>query len=582
MSFCSVNEEKIAKVVSVLPNRIKIEVRDIEKFKLQSEKFSVGSYLRVSDSEDCALICIIENFSIQKEDEKDDIYILEAMPLGFLDTEGEFTRGGNNIAIPPTDVEPARKEEIQTIYDNLDSNTRFCFSSLSQDINVKVPVNGNRFFNKHIAVVGSTGSGKSHTVAKIIQEATSTKNEGYEGLNNSHIVIFDIHSEYKSAFPNANYLDAESLVLPYWLMNGEELEELLIETGENQAYNQSSILRRIITRNKQLTNNNEKIMYDAPVKFSLDEVLNCIVNLSKETRSYKNPNIMCLKAAEKAFGSDEQKFDFYFKEQYEFEEVKAQNINKGTYNDGTLEKFISRVKNKYYDKRLDFLFGSKATNYTFQDSLKQILGYQSNKESNVTIIDLSGVPFEVLSITVSLISRLVFEYGYYFKKYIDNNVKSHNEKEYAPILLVYEEAHKYVPKTQSAKYNASRISIERIAKEGRKYGVSAMIVSQRPSEISETIFSQCSNFISMRLTNPDDQNYVKKLMPDNLGPLTDSLATLKEGDAIILGDSLIMPSLVTIDRCSPTPSSNDIMYIEHWKRKWLDIPFDELANKWIK
>lgn len=582
MSVYNVTEDKIAKVVSVLPNKIKIEVKDIEKFKLQSEKFSVGSYLRVSDSEDCALICIIENFSIQKEDGKEDIYILEAMPLGFLDTEGEFTRGGNNIAIPPTDVEPARKEEIQAIYDNLDSKTRFCFSSLSQDINVKVPVNGNRFFNKHIAVVGSTGSGKSHTVAKIIQEATSTKNEGYDGLNNSHIIIFDIHSEYKSAFPNANYLDAESLVLPYWLMNGEELEELLIETGENQAYNQSSILRRIITRNKQFTNNNEKIMYDAPVKFSLSEVLNCILNLSKETRGYKNPNVMCLKTGEKVFESDEQKFDYYFKEQYEFEEVKAQNINKGTYNDGTLEKFISRIKNKIYDKRLDFLFGSNATSHTFQDSLKQLLGYQSNKESNVTIIDLSGVPFEVLSITVSLISRLVFEYGYYFKKYTDNKFESDIEKEYAPILLVYEEAHKYVPKTQSAKYNASRVSIERIAKEGRKYGVSAMIVSQRPSEISETIFSQCSNFISMRLTNPDDQNYVKKLMPDNLGPLTDSLATLKEGDAILLGDSLIMPSLVTVDRCSPTPSSNDILYIEHWKREWMEIPFDELANIWTK
>ncbi|MDO7908698.1 ATP-binding protein [Paenibacillus sp. JX-17] len=576
-------EEKVAKVISVLPNKIKIEINNIEQFKLQSEKFSVGSYLRVSDSEDCALICIIENFTIQKEENKDSIYLIEAMPIGFLDVDGKFTRGGNNIAIPPTDVETAKNEEIQQIYDSIEIDSKFCFASLSQDKSIKVPVNGNKFFNKHIAVVGSTGSGKSHTVAKILQEATLTKNVGYKNLNNSHIVIFDIHSEYHTAFPHANYLDVDSLFLPYWLMNGEELEELLVETGENQAYNQSSLLRRIITRNKQTTHDNSNLTYDAPVKFSVSEVLNCLLNLSRETKNYKSPNKMSIKSNEQSFETDEEKFDFYFKKQYEFEEAKSQSFSKGTYNDGSLEKFISRIRNKYLDKRLEFLFGEKSESHTFESTLRQILGYEEDRESNVTIIDLSGVPFEVLSITVSLISRLIFEYGYHYKKMLEK-VQSNNEVnlEYAPILLVYEEAHKYVPKNSSAKYNASRVSIERIAKEGRKYGVSAMIVSQRPSEISETIFSQCSNFVSMRLTNPEDQNYVKRLMPDTLGPLTDSLPTLKEGDAILLGDALIMPSLVTIDRCAPSPSSNDIMYLEHWKKEWLDISFDKLAERWIK
>lgn len=570
-------QEKIAKVVSVLPNKIKIYVEDIERFKIENEKFAVGSYLRVSDSEDCALICMIENFTIEKEDNKESYYLLEAVPIGFLDSYGNFSRGGNNIAIPPTDVELARKDEVQIVYDSIDNSKRFCFSKLSQDKTIEVPVDGDRFFNKHIAVVGSTGSGKSHTVTKLIQAAIDTKDEGYEGLNNSHIILFDIHSEYRSAFPASNYIDVEKLVLPYWLMNGEELEELFVESGENQSYNQTSLLRRVITRNKQKYNDyNENITFDTPVKFSIKEVMDCILNLSKETRKSKQSNTICLEE-EKVFQNDEEKFDFYFSQEYEFQETKQGSINKGTYNDGTLEKFISRIRNKINDKRLDFLFGENAMDVSFEDTLRQIIGYDKDNESNINIIDLSGVPFEVLSITVSLMSRMLFDYGYFYKKIKDNSP----ELQTIPLLLVYEEAHKYVPKAKSAKYNASRISIERIAKEGRKYGVTAMIVSQRPSEISETIFSQCSNFISMRLTNPEDQNYVKRLLPDVVGPITDSLSTLKEGEAIIIGDSIIMPSLVKIDRCNPEPSSNDIPFLQEWKKEWYAADFEKIVRKWI-
>lgn len=572
-------EDKIAKVVSVLPNKIKIHVKDIERFKLENEKFAVGSYLRVSDHEDCALICIIENFTIEKKDNQESHYVLEAAPIGFLDNEGKFSRGGNNIAIPPTDVELARKDEIQKIYNFVNEENKFCFSSLSQDKNIRVPVNGDKFFNKHIAVVGSTGSGKSHTVTKLLQEAIKQKESNYTGLNNSHIILFDIHSEYKSAFPHSNNIDVEKLILPYWLMNGEELEELFVESGENQSYNQTSILRRVITRNKQKYNDyDEKITFDSPVKFSIQEVLNCINNLSIETRNAKQPNVICLKEEDNAFNNDEEKFDFYFDGELKFKETKPSNVNKGTYNDGTLEKFISRIRNKLNDRRLYFLFSKEAMNSSFENTLRQLIGYSPNKESNITIIDLSGVPFEVLSITVSLISRMLFEYGYFYKKLKEGNPRLQS----TPLLLVYEEAHKYVPKIKSAKYNASRISIERIAKEGRKYGVTAMIVSQRPSEISETIFSQCSNFISMRLTNREDQNYVKRLLPDVIGPITDSLSTLKEGEAIIIGDSIIMPSLVTIDRCDPQPSSNDIAYLQEWKKEWFNSDFESLIKKWVK
>jgi len=151
-----------------------------------------------------------------------------------------------------------------------------------------------------------------------------------------------------------------------------------------------------------------------------------------------------------------------------------------------------------------------------------------------------------------------------------------------PILLVFEEAHKYAPKSNMAKYKHSLQAIERIAKEGRKYGITLMLSSQRPSEISETIFSQCNNYIAMRLTNPNDQNYVARLLPDTLGNLTDSLPSLQAGEALIIGDSIIMPSIVQIEKTDTPPSSNDIPYWELWKEEWKSFDFEEINKNWNK
>lgn len=562
-------------VTGVYPNKVQIEIADIESFKVAGEKLSVGAYVRISDSEDCAIIAVIQNFCIQKTEENDQRrYVVEGVPIGFLDSEGKFSRGGNNIAIPPVGVAPASRDEIQKIFAKIDPKKSFDFSCLVQDDAIRVPVDGDRFFSKHIAIVGSTGCGKSCSVASVLRKAITAKEVGFEGLNNSHIVIFDLHGEYRTAFPDANCLDVSNLQLPYWLMNGEELEELLVESGENQAYNQSSLLRRLVTRNKQKHNSDGKVLFDSPVKFSLPEVLNCVVNLSRETRDYKNPAKFLIKGAPKEFTSDEARFDHYFAQEYDFDEPKPQNVSKGTYNDGTLEKFISRIRWKIGDERLQFLLGVSASERTFEETIRRILGYRRGSEANITVVDLSGIPFEVLSISVSLMSRLLFDYGYYFKREVPPDAPR------TPLLLVYEEAHKYVPKIQGARYSASRMAIERIAKEGRKYAVTLALVTQRPSEISETIFSQCNNFLSMRLTNPDDQNYVKRLLPDTLGPLTDALPALESGEAIMIGDAVSMPSLVRIDRTSPEPSSGDIAYLREWKRAWYDLAFGPIIKRW--
>lgn len=569
-----------AEVTAVYPNKVRIAVKSLDDFSIPGEKLTVGSYVRVSDHENCAIIAIIENYAIEQAEGEDRKYIIEANPIGFLDSERKFHRGGTSIAIPPIAACPAKEEEIQRIYDEVENPKRFCFAKLAQLPQIKVPVDGDSFFNKHIAIVGSTGSGKSFGLASIIQRVALEKEGEYKGLNNSHIVIFDLHGEYNTAFPDANIVGVETLRLPYWLMNEDELEELLVERGgEGQAYNQAALLRRIVTHNKMRKSNNPRVTFGSPVPFSMKEVLNCLINLSTETVNYEDRREACIKSKRMSFAADEKQFDCYSASVKEFESVnpkKKDNLGvvKGTYNDGSLDKFINRLKGKVEGDRLKFLFDESVEKVGFEDVLRGLIAYKETKEANVTIIDLSGIPFEVLSITVSLISRLLFEYGYYFKRF------KLKQKAEVPLLLVYEEAHKYVPKGTSGRYEACRTAIERVAKEGRKYGVTLVIMSQRPSEISETIFSQCNNFIAMRLTNPEDQNYVKRLLPDSLGPLTDSLPTLGQGEALLIGEAVIMPSLVKIDPCDPEPSSKDMLYLQEWKKEWQKVDFAKLTASW--
>ncbi|WP_336637849.1 anti-phage-associated helicase HerA [Lysinibacillus fusiformis] len=588
-----------AEVISVKPDKVKISVEDLDDFKLAEENLKVGSYLQISDDNDVILFAIIESFSIDLVDVKeqdgsgksnlDRKYIIEASPIGTL-IDSKFERGGDTLSIPPKSVKPAESKYIKEIFENsIEEKRKFAFSKLANKLDISVPVDGNKFFNKHLAIIGASGSGKSNTTAKIFQTAAELKNSDFPELNNSHIIIFDIHSEYSSAFPKASTLSIENIVLPYWLLNGDELEEIFLDTGDKNNYNQTSLLRKIITANKKLHNESlEKIYFDSPIKFNIQEVLNCLKNLKNETTNYKSiddrvmivdDSTYTLAADGKTeassgilFENEEEKLHKYFEKVYEFYPSKGQNIKNGDYNDGSIDKFIARFESKVIDRRLEFLFGEESSNITFEETLRLFIGYKSDKEANITVIDLSGIPFEILSITVSLISRIMFEYGYYSKKVFGSNP--------TPLTLVYEEAHKYAPKSNLAKFRSSQLAIERIAKEGRKYGVTLAIVSQRPSEISETIFSQCNNFITMRLTNPDDQNYVKRLLPDSLNSITDILPALKSGEALIIGDSIIMPSIVKIEECEFKPSSNDIEYIEIWKDKWKDIDFKKLIEKW--
>lgn len=572
-----------------------------ENFETYKESLKIGKHLKVSIGNHDFLIVSIKNMKAVSDGDNDK-YMISTEPLGTVIND-TFKPGSSILPSPTEKVYIADNEILKHIFLE---NEKYSFhlGNLVQDQNVKLFLDGNTFFSKHIGIVGSTGSGKSCTVAKILQEAVGINdgaNINKNAKKNSHIIIFDIHSEYKSAFSMAadelfssNILDVEKLKLPYWLMNSEELESIFIESNENNSHNQISQFRKAVIENKELHNTSlTKITYDTPVYFSIKEVFNYIYNLNDEVinkvaNEAHLPKIQ-LDNAETKLITDKNE---YFTKRFNFIPTSTANATKasnGPFN-GEFNRFISRLDNKLNDKRLSFLMKpSKADNTAyasddFPEILKQFLGYLD--KSNVTIIDLSGIPFEVLSITVSLISRIIFDFSFHYSK-LKHELNQTND---VPFLLVCEEAHNYVPKNGGADYKASKKSIERIAKEGRKYGLSLMVVSQRPSEVSETIFAQCNNFISLRLTNSADQNYIKNLLPNNSGSVADILPTLSPGECLIVGDASPIPAVIKMKMPNPEPKSENVKVYKEWKEAWKNIDdstdctitIDSVISRWKK
>jgi DNA helicase HerA-like ATPase len=578
--------KKIGTVIESASNAILIRIENDEVFEKNKSEIQIGKYLQIKEGNHNYVICSIQSIKINDDTNK---YIINSQPIGVF--SDDFKQGGSILPSPTEEVFIIDNAIMNKIFSK-DSNYTFEFGQLIQNPDIKLHINGNSFFSKHIAVVGSTGSGKSCTVAKILQDAvgiTKKTNLNNGNQKNAHVIIFDIHSEYKSAFEidskenfNLNALDVDKLKLPYWLMNSEELESLFIESNEQNSHNQVSQFKKAVVLNKVKYNPDlTKVNYDTPVYFSIEEVYNYIFNLNNEVINKIDGEDQKPKLSNDTLIQD---LNLYFNEKFEFitaNQTKATKASNGAFN-GEFNRFLSRLETKINDNRLDFLLQPNKSDEKlyktedFEEILKQFLGYLD--KSNITIIDLSGVPFEVLSITVSLISRLVFDFAFHYSK-LKHSIGELND---IPFLIVCEEAHNYIPKTGGSEYKASKKSIERIAKEGRKYGLSLMVVSQRPSEVSETIFSQCNNFAALRLTNISDQNYIKGLLPNNANSITDILPTLSAGECLIVGDATPIPAIVKMDMPDPEPKSESIKFHSQWANEWKEVTFSEVITRWRK
>lgn len=586
---------KIGQVLSCAPESIVVAVDDLKVFEEHKGNLQVGRYLRIAQGNNDFTVAVIRNIKGVSAQDKDDNPVwqfqIECQAIGTLVGGTTFERASVLLPVPTEPAFAADKDTLDKLFVE-NSKYQFPLGQLSLNKTISVKVNGDRFFSKHIAIVGSTGSGKSYTVARILHDVVGIASKTYNNLgrqNNSHIVIFDIHDEYSAAFAlpqnqsfTLNRLDIDSMSLPYWLMNSEELESMFIESNEANSHNQVSQFKQAVILNKERHNPTIKEMtYDTPVYFSIKEVYQFIENMNREMIGRLDGENRP-KLADGTLVDDRK--DHYFDKLCTFvpqSNAAATKATNGPFN-GEFNRFVSRLETRLGDKRLRFLLHPSKTDGTpfstddFEEIMKQFLGYLNN--ANVTIVDLSGIPFEVLSITVSLVSRLIFDFCFHYSKLRHKNDALND----VPVMIVCEEAHNYIPQKDNVSYRSSRKSLERVAKEGRKYGLSLMVVSQRPSEVSETIFAQCNNFLALRLTNNADQNYVRRLFPDNSNGITDILPNLAPGECVVVGDAVLLPAVVQMPKPNPPPHSQSVLVHQEWKELWRDITFADVIGRWRK
>lgn len=584
---------KIGQVLLCAPNEITVAIESLKIFEDHKNNLQVGRYLQIAQGNNDFTIAVIRNVrgntSTDSAGATQWQFIVTCQAVGNLSAGNLFERGTVLLPVP---TEPAYIPDETTLDILFAESTEydFAFGQLTVNKEVTLKISGDRFFSKHIAVVGSTGSGKSCAVARILHDVvgiSKRKNSNAGKQKNAHILIFDVHDEYSAAFTldkaesfTLNSLGIDSLHLPYWLMNSEELESIFIESNEQNSHNQVSQFKHAVILNKEKHNPGlAEVTYDSPVFFSLREVYNYIENLNREIIGrLDNENLPKLSDGKLVA----ERKDFYFEKIHSFvaqSTAAATRATNGPYN-GEFNRFVSRLETKLSDRRLKFLLEPKKADGTpfhtadFEVIMQQFLGYLN--KANVTIVDLSGIPFEVLSITVSLVSRLIFDFCFHYSKLRHEDDKTND----IPVMIVCEEAHNYIPQDESAAYRSSRKSLERIAKEGRKYGLSLMVVSQRPSEVSETIFAQCNNFVALRLTNDADQSYVRRLFPDNANGITDILPNLNPGDCIVVGDAVLLPAVVHMPLPEPEPHSRSVRVHAEWQALWRDVTFMDVISRW--
>lgn len=511
---------------------------------------------------------------------------------------GRFVRGVNEYPIVGDDVWVAVRGDFEAIFGSFDqllagSKHPQSFSlgrfALNQDFEVKVL--GTELLAKHVSLLGNSGSGKSCTTARVLQELLD--------LNQAQVILFDMHGEYRRAFSdetgqlnaNVTYLGADDLVLPYWLLKYDELEALFVDRSNPlHVSTQISFLRTGLLEFKhdaaQELGLAKSLTIDTPIYFSMDKLKAYAENLNEARYVLNDDHLAFSQLALRSMPVDEQQ-KLMRTQRCQFNRGNPEGETPHPLYFGKLIGFIDQLDTKYQDRRYQFMLNPiehGANSRYFRDYLGSVDTYDRTSSlmnhlirlltgrieprSNLTIVDLSGIPFEIVDITVAVLTRLIFELNFWTPP-----AQRH------PTLLVYEEAHNYIPRVETGRHFA-KTAVERVAKEGRKYGVSAMIVSQRPSELSETVLSQCNSFIVMRLSNPEDQKYVSKVVGDHFSGVMQLLPVLRPGEAFVIGDSVIMPMRTLVNIPTPTPQSSNMDFFKCWATGTEQYDLDEIIDHW--
>ncbi|YCM45358.1 ATP-binding protein [Verrucomicrobiaceae bacterium 227] len=462
------------------------------------------------------------------------------------DNQNTFKRGIDSFPQVDKECFVIEAENLQRFMSllgaDLPEEAQLRLGKFSYDRSAVAIADGNRFFQRHAAVLGSTGSGKSWCVALLLERAAK--------LQFPNLIVLDMHGEYTplseaagEAAPIAKRFrvagpgdlddpDEDVLFLPYWLLNREEMLAMLLDRSDQNAPNQASRFTSLIRdlKDESLTDlGKEEVQatftVDSPIPYQLSDLIDRLKADNMGTK--KSPST----------GKD----------------------IKGDWND-KLTRFISRLEAKVDDRRYGFLFQPPELSFDYDWLSTQVsqLLVADPASPGIKIVDFSEVPPDVLPIVVGVFARILYDIQFWT-----------NEENRTPFSLVCDEAHLYLPTRQDSDSVSLRAveAFERIAKEGRKYGVSLLVVSQRPSDVSRTILSQCNNFLSLRLTNDADQSVIRKLMPDSMSALTDILPLLDIGEAVILGDAVLLPTRIVLDKPTHRPASATRDFWEEWNAR---------------
>jgi len=500
----------------------------------------IGSYVVIRQAKIAVLAMVHKVWGHDRFDPADrrntDRFIA-LITVGEIQDDGTFIRGVRHYPTPGAKVYAVGMEEINAIFSKF-RDYNFFIGQLSSHKDYHLSLDPRALFGRHFAIVGQSGSGKSWTVTSLIQNTI-------KAMPKSHIIMLDLHGEYcwkddngtlHSAFAEnqVNYIDAMEMEMPYWMMTYAELVDLFIDRTDSGATLQMSYMREILQQLKRKEAKQiglDTVSIDTPIYFSLAELYMQFKAANEERKDFG-----------KTFGALFGQFD----------------------------EFLIRMQSRFNDVRYDFLLKPKVRNTSdsMAGLLRQFVGL-GDKKANITVVDLSAVPTDVRPAISAQVGRLAYEFNYWNPR----------RREF-PITLICEEAHAYIPREKGGQFEGTKKMMERIAKEGRKYGVSIGVVSQRPTELSETMLSQCSSFICLRTSNPDDQAYIRGLVPEAEGDLTDILSSLGRGEALVLGEAAPLPTRVQIYRPSPEPKSNDVDYFTSWREGPDDLDVEDIVNLW--
>ncbi len=462
---------------------------------------------------------------------------LELIAVGEINSDGKLQTGVSQFPLLGATVHLIPSARLATLlHSDLAS---LPLGQLATRPTLTASLNPSALFGRHLAILGQSGAGKSWTVTSLLQRVVTT-------MPHAHLILLDLHGEYgwrttpdapyQGVFSPtaAHYVDAQALEIPYWLLTYAELVDLLIDRSDSNATVQIAFLRDAVYNLRCQANAHlglERLSVDSPVYFSLEELY----------QQFKKAN----------------------EEKKEFGKVKGSLY-------GAFDDFLVRFQSMYNDARYDFFLQPKRHNCSesLEHLLQQFVGLGTPKRQ-VTVIDLSAVPIDLRPIVSAQIGRLAFEFSYW-------NPRRHE----FPLVLVCEEAHQYIPRDNDARYIGTRRAMERIAKEGRKYGITLCIVSQRPTELSETVLSQCSNYLCLRISNADDQEYVRRLLPEGAKNLAEKLASLRRGEVLAVGDASVLPTRILVFPPHPAPMSQDAPLAQSWCTEAADLDVADIINRW--